>query len=140
MQAGLLLWQLLWPSDKKTLAKRDEAIKADLLDTSARCLASSSNLAAATPAAGLLALVAESDCEAVLSAKPSVLPNLVKALAAPSPSLQAAASSLLRALATTPEARGRVLRACRDVDWRPVLAVSLLQVRTLRHLQARLHA
>jgi hypothetical protein len=121
------LWKLLWPSDKKTKAKRDEAVKADLLDTAARNLACAS--AVATPAAGILTLIAESDFEGVLGAKPSVLPSLLKALAGSSAALQAAASGLLRTLATTPEARGRVLRACRDVNWRPLLAVTSLQVR-----------
>jgi hypothetical protein len=131
LQAGLLLWKLLWPTDKKTKAKRTEAVKADLLDTAAKNLASAT--AVATPAAGLLALIAQTDFEGVLAAKPAVLPSLFKALATPSASLQAAASSLLRTLATVPEARGRVLRACKDVDWCPLLAVTSLQVWCTTH-------
>ena len=121
MQAGLLLWQLLWPSDKKSQPKRAEALKSEVLEVSAKLLAQPTDKRA-VPAAGLLALfanVSEVERESVLSARPSVLASVQRALAAPSPALVAVAASLLNTLACAPDARARVLKSLRDADWRP---------------------
>lgn len=143
-QAGLLLWQLLWPSDKKTQAKREEAIKAEVLEVSVKLFALT-DAHCATPAAGLLALLGEaSDAErdTILSAKPQVLVSLQRALSSSSPSLVAAACALMRVLACAPDSRVRLLKAFRDVNWRPMLSACTMQARTptIHGFHAQVHA
>lgn len=130
VQAGLLLLQLLWSSDKKTQAKRAEVLKAEVLEVSARILAQPADKRA-VPAAALLALFAassEAERESILSARPSVLGSTQRLLCAPSPTLVATTCSLLRALATAGDSRPRLLKAFKEADWRPLLAACAMSV------------
>lgn len=122
-QAGLLLWKLLYPKDKKTRAKRADALKAEVLEISAKHLASVDH-AVATPAAGLLALFcqdSETERDSILCCKPSVLHSIQKSIMSPSVSLVAAACKLLCGLSASPDSKPRVLRSVKDWDLRPLL-------------------
>ena len=128
-QAGLLLWKLLYPNEKKTKAKRAEALKAEVLEISTKHLASADH-SVATPAAGLLALFSqdvEADRDTILSCKPSVLASTHKALMSPSVSLVAAACKLLCGLSCAPDSRPRVLRSVKEWDLRPLLDACVIQ-------------
>eukprot|EP00892_Ulva_mutabilis_P010258 jgi/Ulvmu1/7604/UM038_0029.1 len=128
-QAGLLLWKLLYPSDKKTKAKRGEALKAEVLEISAKHLASADQVVA-TPAAGLLALFcqdAETERETILGCKPAVMTSTHKALMSPSVSLVAASCKLLCGLSCAPDSRPRVLRAVKDWDLRPLIDACVIR-------------
>lgn len=128
-QAGLLLWKLLYPTDKKTKAKRADALKAEVLEISAKHLASADH-AVATPAAGLLALFcqdAETERDTILGCKPSVMASLQKAIVSASVCLTAAACRLLCGLSAAPDSKPRVLKAVKDWDLRPVLDACVIR-------------
>jgi hypothetical protein len=133
VQAGQLLWQLLFLQDSKAAAKKQEALKADVLGAAAANFAAADRPEAA-PAAGVLAVLAagaEADQDAVLSARPPVATSIQRALASRSVSLIAATCCLLRVLAVAPAARARLLRTWKDWDWEPLLHACQLPVRQL---------
>lgn len=128
-QAGLLLWKLLYPNDKKTKTKRADALKAEVLEISAKHLASVDH-AVATPAAGLLALFcqdSETERDTILGCKPSVMSSIQKSIMSASVSLIAAACKLLCGLSASPDSQPRVLRAVKDWDLRPLLDACVIR-------------
>ena len=129
MQAGLLLWQILGPSDKKAKAKREDAIKGELIEVSVKNLAQTDD-AAAVGAAGLLVMLCQTPTarETLLAARPLLLPSVQKALSSKSTSLVAATCSLLKLLSSAPETRNKVLLAFRDWDWKPLLVACTMLV------------
>lgn len=119
---------MLWPTDKKTRAKRDEGIKAELIEAAVKN-ASLLEDPVAGPAAGLLALYCDTDAErdAMLAARPSIVLTIQKGLSSRTTSLVAALCQLLKVMAKSPDTRTKLLRAYKDWDWKPLLqACSLL--------------
>lgn len=136
LQAGLLLWKLLFPNDKKTKAKRADALKADVLAVAVKMFGNIEH-PVATPAAGIISvfcLEAETERETALTARPSVLASIYKALACPSVALITEAARLLRILSVSPDTRARVLKAAKDWDLKILLSACSLKVCTCCNL------
>lgn len=130
LQAGLLLWKLLFPNDKKSKAKRADALKADVLTVAVKMFSNIEH-PVATPAAGIISvfcLEAETERETALTARPSVLASIYKALSCPSVALITEASRLLRIFSVSPDSRARVLKAAKDWDLKILLSACSLKV------------
>lgn len=128
-QAGLLLWKLLFPNDKKTKVKRADALKADVLAVAVKMFGNIEH-PVATPAAGIVSvfcLEAETERETALTARPSVLASIYKAIACPSVALITEAARLLRILSVSPDTRARVLKAAKDWDLKILLSACSLK-------------
>jgi hypothetical protein len=124
-----LLWKLLWPNDKKTKAKRADALKAEVLDVAVKSFAHVEHPVAA-PGAGLLTIFcqeSEVERDTALSARPAVLASVYKALSSPSVCLVAEAARVLRILSSAPDSRPRVLRGTKDWDLKPLLSACSLK-------------
>ncbi|GLI68391.1 hypothetical protein VaNZ11_012777 [Volvox africanus] len=123
-QAGMFIWQLLFPSNKVAKAKRDEAVKYGVVETSVKILASG-KAPDMTPALGILvAMTTDNPMQrgVMLDAKPSPLPHVLAALSDESASLRAATCSLLRVVAREQDSRPRLWRLMRaDWDWKPLV-------------------
>ncbi|KXZ55790.1 hypothetical protein GPECTOR_2g1340 [Gonium pectorale] len=124
-QAGMFIWQLVFPSNKAGKQKRDECVKFGIVETSVKILASG-KAPDMTPALGILvALTADNPQQrgVMMDAKPAPLPNLLSALGDESASLRAAACALLRVVSREPDTRPRLWRLMRaDWDWSPLVA------------------
>ncbi|GIL86141.1 hypothetical protein Vretimale_13843 [Volvox reticuliferus] len=124
-QAGMFIWQLLFPSNKVAKAKRDEAVKYGVVETSVKILASG-KAPDMTPALGILvAMTTDNPMQrgVMLDAKPAPLPHVLAALSDESASLRAAACSLLRVVSREQDSRPRLWRLMRaDWDWKPLVA------------------
>ncbi|GFR47829.1 hypothetical protein Agub_g9607 [Astrephomene gubernaculifera] len=123
-QAGMFIWQLLFPINKAGKQKREEAVKYGIVETSVKILASG-KAPDMTPALGILvAMTADNSLQraAMLDAKPAPLPHLLAALADESASLRAVACALLRVVAREADSRPRLWRLMRsEWDWSPLV-------------------
>jgi hypothetical protein len=135
----LLLWKLLFPNDKKTKAKRAEALKADALVVAVKMFGNVEHCEVATPAAGLISIfcVEETERETAMTSRPSVLASICKALSSPSVALITEAARLLRILSVAPDTRGRVLKAVKDWDLKILLSGCTLKVPCCRNARLR---
>ncbi|GLC38829.1 hypothetical protein PLESTB_000711000 [Pleodorina starrii] len=124
-QAGMFIWQLLFPSNKAAKAKRDEAVKYGVVETSVKILASG-KAPDMTPALGILVAMTSDNPvqrQVMMDSKPAPLQHVLAALNDESASLRAAACSLLRVVAREQDTRPRLWRLMRaDWDWRPLVA------------------
>ncbi|EFJ40751.1 hypothetical protein VOLCADRAFT_99422 [Volvox carteri f. nagariensis] len=123
-QAGMFIWQLLFPSNKVAKAKRDEAVKYGVVETSVKILASG-KVPDMTPALGILvAMTGDNPLQrgVMLDTKPAPLPHVLAALSDESASLRAASCALLRVVSREQDSRPRLWRLMRaDWDWRPLV-------------------
>lgn len=130
LQAGLLLWKLLFPNDKKTKAKRADALKADVVNAAVKMFNNVEH-PVATPAAGIISIFcqeADTERETALTARPSVLSSIYKAFSSPSVALITEASHLLRILSVAPDSRARVLKTVKEWDLKILLSSCTLKV------------
>lgn len=132
MQAGLLLWKLLFPNDKKTKTKRADALKTDVVNVAVKMFGNVEH-PVATPAAGIISIFCqetEAERETALTSRPSVLASIYKAMSCPSVALITEAARLLRILSVSPDCRARVLKAAKDWDLKILLSACTLKART----------
>eukprot|EP00195_Chlamydomonas_chlamydogama_P007615 CAMPEP_0202908722 /NCGR_PEP_ID=MMETSP1392-20130828/47033_1 /ASSEMBLY_ACC=CAM_ASM_000868 /TAXON_ID=225041 /ORGANISM="Chlamydomonas chlamydogama, Strain SAG 11-48b" /LENGTH=386 /DNA_ID=CAMNT_0049598193 /DNA_START=63 /DNA_END=1220 /DNA_ORIENTATION=- len=131
-QAGLFMWQMLFPNNKAAKEKRTECVKLGVMETSVKVLASG-KATDVTPALGIMAALAEGidqQRQIMLDNKPSPLPHVLHAFDQESASLRATACTLLRVLASKDDSRPRLWRAMRDWNWGPLIGCLQLQDRS----------
>lgn len=120
----------MFPSDKKTKAKRVDALKADVLAVAVKMFGNVEH-PVATPAAGIISIFCqetETERETALTSRPSVLASIYKALSCPSVALITEAARLLRILSVAPDCRARVLKAAKEWDFKILLSACTLKV------------
>ncbi|KAG2434236.1 hypothetical protein HXX76_007961 [Chlamydomonas incerta] len=124
-QAGMYIWQLLFPNNKQGKQKREESIKLGIVEVSVKILASG-KAPDMTPALGILvAMTGDNPVQrgVMLDAKPAPLPHVLSALGDESASLRAVACALLRVVSRESDSRPRLWRLMRaDWDWTPLVA------------------
>ncbi|KAK9855123.1 hypothetical protein WJX84_003818, partial [Apatococcus fuscideae] len=121
-QAGLMLWQLLYPPGGARTERQLDAVKLNAIEAAMKALGSGTPMEMGA-AAGVTStlLPAEGAADQLLKQAATSVPTLLRAISKGTPGAAAPALGVLRMLAEGTSTRLRLMRALEPLDWTPII-------------------